>query len=181
MKKDFDVDKLVKYIDIGSSILLNDIAQTIKEDWDFRIKMSVPPGLKESTKSLHGSHIPLNLTGKLLKSNKILPANPNKLKAVVQNTAKSTKSYRIRGANGKIYKGTRKSAPVFYGYWLNKGFTTSPKSLVPGKNKSGVTVPARDFTSFTMEELARDPKYKIAMDKYMKNLKLSWKITASMK
>jgi len=32
-----------------------------------------------------------------------------------------------------------------------------------------------------MEELARDPKYKIAMDKYMKNLELSWKIMSSIK
>ena len=176
MKKDFDVDKLIKYIDIGTSILLNDIAQTIKEDWDFRIKISVPPRLEESTKSLHGSHIPLNLTGKLLKSNKVIPATPTKLKAVVQNTAKSSKSYKIRGANGKVYKGTRKSAPVFYGYYQNKGFTTASNSLIPNK-----TVPARDFTSVTTEELARDPKYKVAMDKYMKNLELSWKIMSSIK
>ena len=171
MKQNFDVDRLIRNLRAATSVLLNDIAKPIKEDWDNRIEISVPPGLKNSTKSLHGSHIPLNLTGKLAKSNKILPASTKKLKAVIQNTAKSTKNYKIRGANGKIYKGTRKSAPVFYGYWLNKGFTTSPKSLVPNKE-----VPARNFSSLNMEVFERSAAYKVAQKKFVKNLNKAMKM-----
>ena len=176
MKQNFDVDRLIRNLRAATSVLLNDIAKPIKEDWDNRIEISVPPRLKNSTKSLHGSHIPLNLTGKLAKSNKILPASTKKLKAVIQNTAKSTKNYKIRGANGKIYKGTRKSAPVFYGYWLNKGFTTSPKSLVTGKKKTGVTVPPRNFSSLNMNVFERTADYKVAQKKFVKNLNKAMKM-----
>ena len=171
MKQNFDVDRLIRNLRAATSVLLNDIAKPIKEDWDNRIEISVPPGLKNSTKSLHGSHIPLNLTGKLAKSNKILPASTKKLKAVIQNTAKSTKNYKIRGANGKIYKGTRKSAPVFYGYYQNHGFTTASNSLVPNKK-----VPARNFSSLNMNVFERTADYKVAQKKFVKNLNKAMKM-----
>ena len=171
MKQNFDVDRLIRNLRAATSVLLNDIAKPIKEDWDNRIEISVPPRLKNSTKSLHGSHIPLNLTGKLAKSNKILPASTKKLKAVIQNTAKSTKNYKIRGANGKIYKGTRKSAPVFYGYYQNHGFTTASNSLVPNKE-----VPARNFSSLNMEVFERSAAYKVAQKKFVKNLNKAMKM-----
>ena len=173
MKKNFDVKKLVRNLRSATAVLLNDLAKPIKEDWDARIHRSVPPGLKQSTKDLHGSHIPLNLTGKLAKSNKILPASTKKLKAVIQNTAKSTKNYKIKKPNGKIHKGTRNSAPVFYGYWLNKGFTTSSDSLVPGKK-----VPARNFSSLDIDVFGRSAEFKLASDKFFKNLKLSMKMAS---
>ena len=171
MKQNFDVDRLIRNLRAATSVLLNDIAKPIKEDWDNRIERSVPPGLEKSTKSLHGSHIPLNLTGKLAKSNKILPASTKKLKAVIQNTAKSTKNYKIKKPNGKVYKGTRKSAPVFYGYWVNKGFTTSSNSLIPNKK-----VHARDFSSLNMEVFERSAAYKVAQSKFVKNLRKAMKM-----
>ena len=171
MKQNFDVDRLIRNLRSATSVLLNDIAKPIKEDWDNRIERSVPPGLKNSTKSLHGSHIPLNLTGKLAKSNKILPASTKKLKAVIQNTAKSTKNYKIKTPNGKIYKGTRNSKPVFYGYYQNKGFTTGSNSLIPNRK-----VPARDFTSKTIDNIEKSPEYKIAQEKFVKNLNKAMKM-----
>ena len=171
MKKNFDFKRLIRNIKASSSVFLNDLAKPIKQDWDARIKRSVPPGLSQTTRDLHGSHIPLNLTGKLAKSNKILPASTGKLKATVQNTAKSTKSYKIRKPNGKIYRGTRKSKPVFYGYWLNKGITTSPNSLIPGKK-----VPARDFSSVDMAFFKRTQEFKRAKTKFLNNLKKSMRM-----
>ena len=172
IKKNFDVNRLVRNLRSVTSVLLNDLAKPIKEDWDARIHRSVPPGLKQSTKDLHGSHIPLNLTGKLAKSNKILPASTNKLKAVVQNTAKSTKSYKIKTPSGKIYKGTRKSKPVFYGYYQNHGFTTSSDSLIPNRK-----VPARNFSSLDMEVFERSAAYKAAQSKFVKNLRKAMKMS----
>tara|TARA_Y100000593_G_scaffold70986_1_gene130266 strand:- start:1670 stop:2194 length:525 start_codon:yes stop_codon:yes gene_type:complete len=171
MKKNFDVDRLNRNLRAATSVLLNDLAKPIKEDWDNRIKTSVPPRLKESTKSLHGSHIPLNLTGKLAKSNKISPASTKRLKAVVKNVAKSSKNYKIKTPSGKTRKGTRNSAPVFYGYWLNKGFTTSLDSLVPNKK-----VPARDFSSINMEVFKTSAAYINAHNKFIKNLKKAMKM-----
>ena len=173
VKKNFNLEKLIRGVKTASSVLLNDLAKPIKEDWDARIHRSVPPGLEKTTTDLHGSHIPLNLTGKLAKSNKIIRANPKKLKATVKNTAKSTTSYKIRKPNGKIYRGKRKSAPVFYGYWLNKGFTTSSKSLIPNAK-----VPARNFSSLDIDVFGRSAAYKVALDKFFKNLKLSAKMAS---
>ena len=173
MKKNFDFKRLTRNVKASSSVFLNDLAKPIKQDWDARIKRSVPPRLSETTKDLHGSHIPLNLTGKLAKSNKILPASTRKLKATIKNTAKSTKTYKIRKPNGKIYKGTRKSAPVFYGYWLNKGFITAPNSLVPGRE-----VPARDFSSVDMAFFKRTQEFKRAKTKFLNNLKKSMRMAS---
>ena len=154
-------------------VLLNDIAKPIKDGWDKEITQGSFSSLENSTESLHGSHKPLNLTGKLAKSNKIIKATPKKLKAVVKNTAKSTKSYKIRKPNGKIYRGTRKSAPVFYGYYQNKGFKTASNSLIPNK-----TVPARDFTSKTINNLEQTAEYKAAQTKFAKNLDKSMKMAS---
>ena len=169
-KKNFDIEKLKKAVRISSSILLNEIAEPIKEGWDKDIKEGSHQGIKDSTRKLHGDHRPLNLTGKLAKSNKILKATPKKLKAVVKNVAKSSKNYKIKKPNGKIYKGTRKSAPVFYGYYQNKGFTTASNSLIPNKK-----VPFRNFVDPTLNNLESNPKYIKAQKKFVKNLEKSMK------
>ena len=173
LKKNFDIDRLLRNVRTATSVLLNDIAKPIKDGWDKEITQGSFSSLENSTESLHGSHKPLNLTGKLAKSNKIIKATPKKLKAVVKNTAKSTKSYKIRKPNGKIYRGTRKSAPVFYGYYQNKGFTTASNSLIPNK-----TVPARDFTSKTINNLEQTAEYKAAQTKFAKNLDKSMKMAS---
>ena len=177
IKINFDIEKSIKNLKTITSVLLNDLAKPIKEGWDKEIKQGTFDSLStESTIKLHGSHRPLNLTGKLAKSNKIIKANPKKLKAVVKNTAKSTKNYKIRKPNGKIYRGKRNSPPVFYGYYLNKqgGFKTSKKSLI----KKSVTVPQRDFTSKTIDDLEMNPKYIKAQKKFTKNLDKSMKMAA---
>ena len=169
-KKNFNIEKMLKAVRISSSILLNDIAEPVKEGWDKDIKEGSHQGIKDSTRKLHGDHRPLNLTGKLAKSNKILKATPKKLKAVVKNVAKSSKNYKIKKPNGKIYKGTRKSAPVFYGYYQNKGFTTASNSLIPNKK-----VPFRNFVDPTLNNLESNPKYIKAQKKFVKNLEKSMK------
>ncbi len=173
IKQNFNFEKLIKNVRTATSVLLNDIAKPIKDGWDKEITQGSFSSLENSTESLHGSHKPLNLTGKLAKSNKIIKATPKKLKAVVKNTAKSTKSYKIRKPNGKIYRGTRKSAPVFYGYYQNKGFKTASNSLIPNK-----TVPARDFTSKTINNLEQTAEYKAAQTKFAKNLDKSMKMAS---
>ena len=95
-KKNFNIEKMLKAVRISSSILLNDIAEPVKEGWDKDIKEGSHDGINDSTRKLHGDHRPLNLTGKLAKSNKILKATPKKLKAVVKNVAKSSKNYKIK-------------------------------------------------------------------------------------
>ena len=165
MKKNFDIEKLIKNLRTATSKLLNNIAEPIKEVLDDNIYKGVFDPTRGSTDKLHGSHNPLHLTGKLAKSNKVFPASPSRLKAVVKNTAKSSKNYKIRKPNGKIYKGTRKSAPVFYGYYQNKGFTTSPKSLIPNKR-----VPERNFTRKTIDKLESNPKYIKAQNEFAKEL-----------
>ena len=176
IKQNFNFEKLIKNVRTATSVLLNDIAKPIKDGWDKEITQGSFSSLENSTESLHGSHKPLNLTGKLAKSNKIIKATPKKLKAVVKNTAKSTKSYKIRKPNGKIYRGTRKSDPVFYGYYLDKqgGFKTSKKSLI----KKSVTVPQRDFTSKTINNLEQTAEYKAAQTKFAKNLDKSMKMAS---
>ena len=103
IKQNFSVEKLLKNIGVSTSILLNEIAKPIKEGWDEELKGNFQP-LKKSTEKLHGSHRPLHLTGKLSKSNKIIKATPKRLKAVVKNTAKSSKNYKIKTPKGKVYK-----------------------------------------------------------------------------
>ena len=173
IKQNFNFEKLIKNVRTATSVLLNDIAKPIKDGWDKEITQGSFSSLENSTESLHGSHKPLNLTGKLAKSNKIIKATPKKLKAVVKNTAKSTKSYKIRKPNGKIYIGTRKSAPVFYGYYQNKVFKTASNYLIPNK-----TVPARDFTSKTINNLEQTAEYKAAQTKFAKNLDKSMKMAS---
>lgn len=172
-KKNFNIDKMLKAVRISSSILLNDIAEPVKEGWDKDIKEGSHKGINDSTRKLHGDHRPLNLTGKLAKSNKILKATPKKLKAVVKNVAKSSKNYKIKKPNGKTYRGKRKSAPVFYGYYQNKGFTTASNSLVPNKK-----VPPRNFVDKTLDNLEKHPKYKKAQERFKDNLEKSMRIAS---
>ena len=169
-KKNFDIEKMLKSVKKVASDLLNEIAEPIKEGWDKDIKDAGFQAIKDSTRKLHGDHRPLNLTGKLAKSNKIIPATPKKLKVVIKNVAKSSKNYKIKKPNGKIYKGTRKSAPVFYGYYQNKGFTTASNSLIPNKK-----VPFRNFVDPTLNNLESNPKYIKAQKKFVKNLEKSMK------
>ena len=127
---------------------------------------------KKSTQDLHGGE-PLLVSGKLAKSNKIVKASTKRLKAKVHNTAKSSTNYKIRKPNGKVYRGKRKSAPVFYGYHLNKGFVTASDSLIPNKR-----VPQRDFTSKTVDTLFKNPKYIKARNKFAKNLEKSMEMAS---
>ena len=174
LKKNFDIDRLIKNVRTVASILLNDIAEPIKEGWDKEIRENTfDPLSADSTVMLHGQHRPLRLTGKLAKSNKIIKSTPKKLKAVVKNTAKSPKNYKIKKPNGKVYRGKRNSTPVFYGYYQNKGFTTASNSLVPNKK-----VPARDFTSKTIDNLEKNPKYIQAKQKFTANLEKSMKMAS---
>ncbi len=170
IKQNFSVEKLLKNIGVSTSILLNEIAKPIKEGWDEELKGNFQP-LKKSTEKLHGSHRPLHLTGKLSKSNKIIKATPKRLKAVVKNTAKSSKNYKIKTPKGKVYKGTRKSPPVFYGYYQNYGFTTSSSSLIPNRD-----VPPRDFTTKTFKNIEKTHEYRAAQKKFAKNLDESMKV-----
>ena len=172
-KKNFDVGRLLRNVRASAAVLLNDVAVPVKEGWDKEIKEDSHLGLRASTQKVHGDHKPLNLTGKLAKSNKILKASTKKLKAVVKNTAKSSKNYKIKKPNGKIYRGKRKSAPVFYGYYQNKGFTTASNSLIPNKR-----VPARNFVDKTLDNLERNPKYLDALLKFKKNLEKSMKMAS---
>ena len=173
-KKNFDVGRLLRNVRASAAVLLNDVAVPVKEGWDKEIKEGSFDSLStESTIKLHGAHRPLNLTGKLAKSNKILKASTKKLKAVVKNSAKSSKNYKIKKPNGKIFKGTRKSQPVFYGYYQNKGFTTASNSLIPNKR-----VPARNFVDKTLDNLERNPKYIKAKQKFAKNLEKSMKMAS---
>ena len=173
-KKNFDVGRMLRNVRASAAVLLNDVAVPVKEGWDKEIKEGSFDSLStESTIKLHGAHRPLNLTGKLAKSNKILKASTKKLKAVVKNTAKSSKNYKIKKPNGKIYRGKRKSAPVFYGYYQNKGFTTASNSLIPNKR-----VPARNFVDKTLDNLERNPKYIKAKQKFAKNLEKSMKMAS---
>ena len=169
IKINFDIEKSIKNLKTITSVLLNDLAKPIKEGWDKELKGNFQ-GLRYDTERLHGSHKPLHLTGKLAKSNKIVEATPNKLKVVVKNTAKSSKNYKIRTPKGKVYKGTRKSPAVFYGYYQNKGFTTASDSLIPNRN-----VPARDFTTDTINKFDKTPQYKAAFKQFEKNLNESMK------
>ena len=172
-KKNFDIDRMIRNVRASSAVLLNDIAKTVKEGWDTEIKQNSFTSLSSTTTSLHGSHRPLNLSGKLAKSNKILKATTKRLKAKVHNTAKSSTNYKIRKPNGKVQKGTRKSAPVFYGYYQNKGFRTAPDSLIPNRK-----VPKRDFTSKTVDNLEKNPKYIKAKRKFANNLEKSMKMAS---
>jgi len=172
-KKNIDIDRLLRNVKTAASVLLNDIAIPVKEGWDKEIKEGTHQGIEDSTRKLHGDHKALNLSGKLAKSNKIIKANPKKLKAVVKNVAKSTKNYKIKKPNGKIYRGKRNSSPVFYGYYQNEGFRTASNSLIPNKR-----VPPRDFTSKTVDKLENNPKYIKAKDKFAKNLEKSMKMAA---
>jgi len=172
-KKNFDVGRLLRNVRASAAVLLNDVAVPVKEGWDKEIKEDSHLGLRASTQKVHGDHKPLNLTGKLAKSNKILKASTKKLKAVVKNSAKSSKNYKIKKPNGKIYRGKRKSAPVFYGYYQNKGFTTASNSLIPNKR-----VPARNFVDKTLDNLERNPKYIKAKQKFAKNLEKSMKMAS---
>jgi len=172
-KKNFNIEKMLKAVRISSSILLNDIAEPVKEGWDKDIKEGSYQGIKDSTRKLHGDHRPLNLSGKLAKSNKILKATPKKLKAVVKNVAKSPKNYKIKKPNGKTYRGKRKSEPVFYGYYQNKGFTTASNSLVPNKR-----VQPRNFVDKTLDNLEKHPKYKKATERFKDNLEKSMRIAS---
>ena len=174
LKKNFDIDRLLRNVRTATSVFLNDIAEPIKEGWDESIGQGKFNNFykKKSTQDLHGGE-PLLVSGKLAKSNKIIKATPKKLKAVVKNTAKSTKNYKIRKPNGKIYRGKRNSPPVFYGYYQNKGFTTDSNSLIPNRK-----VPARDFTSKTIDDLEKNPKYIKAQKKFTKNLNKSMKMAA---
>ena len=172
-KKNFDIDRLIRNVKASSAVLLNDIAKTVKEGWDTEIKQNSFTSLSSTTTSLHGSHRPLNLSGKLAKSNRILKATTKRLKAKVHNTAKSSTNYKIRKPNGKVQKGTRKSAPVFYGYYQNKGFRTAPDSLIPNRK-----VPKRDFTSKTVDNLEKNPKYIKAKRKFANNLEKSMKMAS---
>mgnify|MGYP003136069362 FL=1 len=172
-KKNFDIDRLIRNVKASSAVLLNDIAKTVKEGWDTEIKQNSFTSLSSTTTSLHGSHRPLNLSGKLAKSNRIVKATTKRLKAKVHNTAKSSTNYKIRKPNGKVQKGTRKSAPVFYGYYQNKGFRTAPDSLIPNRK-----VPKRDFTSKTVDNLEKNPKYIKAKRKFANNLEKSMKMAS---
>ena len=142
-KKNIDIDRLIRNVKASSAVLLNDIAKTV------------------------------NLSGKLAKSNRIVKATTKRLKAKVHNTAKSSTNYKIRKPNGKVQKGTRKSAPVFYGYYQNKGFRTAPDSLIPNRK-----VPKRDFTSKTVDNLEKNPKYIKAKRKFANNLEKSMKMAS---
>ena len=126
--------------------------------------------MEKSTEKLHGSHLPLHLTGKLAKSNKLYPAKGNSLIARVKNIAKSTKSYKLLKKNGKVYRGSRNKSGEFYGYYQNKGFRTAPNSLIPNKN-----VPARTF--FEVDESLLFIDYKF--DKLTQRIKASMKKTMS--
>ena len=172
-KKNIDIDRMIRNVKASSAVLLNELAQTVKEGWDTEIKQNSFTSLSSTTTSLHGSHRPLNLSGKLAKSNRIVKATTKRLKAKVHNTAKSSKNYKIRKPNGKVQKGTRKSAPVFYGYYQNKGFRTAPDSLIPNRK-----VPKRDFTSKTVDTLFKNPKYIKARNKFAKNLEKSMEMAS---
>jgi hypothetical protein len=173
-KKNIDIDRALRNVRTAASVLLNDIAIPVKEGWDNALQTGDFSNnyKNKSTQDLHGG-TPLNVSGKLAKSNKILRASPKKLKAVVKNTAKSSTNYKIRKPNGKIYRGKRKSAPVFYGYHLKKGFQTAPNSLVPNRK-----VPKRDFTSKTVDTLFQNPKCIKAKKKFAKNLETSMRMAA---
>tara|TARA_R110002110_G_C13402667_1_gene712919 strand:+ start:471 stop:1040 length:570 start_codon:yes stop_codon:yes gene_type:complete len=173
-KKNFDIDKLLKALKTSSSILLNDIAVPVKEGWDKALQTGdfKNNSKNKSTQDLHGG-TPLHVSGKLAKSNKLIKANPKKLKAVIKNTAKSTKNYKFRKPNGKIFRGKRNSPNVFYGYYLNKGdgFTTASNSLIPNKK-----VKSRNFTDKTVDTLSKHPKYIKATKRFADNLKKSMRI-----
>lgn len=171
--KNFDVDRLISNVRASSAVLLNDIAKTVKEGWDKELKENSFTSLSADTVAMHGQHRPLDLSGKLAKSNKILKATKKRLKAKVHNTAKSSKNYKVRKPNGKIQRGTRNSAPVFYGYFQNKGFITAPNSLVPNRR-----VKKRNFTSKTINTLEKNPKYKQALQKFKINLKKSMQMAS---
>ena len=173
-KKNIDIDRLIRNVKASSAVLLNDLAKTVKEGWDTEIKQNSFTSLSSTTTSLHGSHRPLNLSGKLAKSNRIVKATTKRLKAKVHNTAKSSTNYKIRKPNGKVQKGTRKSAPVFYGYYQNKGIKhTHDKSLVPGKE-----VKPSNFVDKTLDNLEKNPKYIKAKQKFAKNLEKSMKMAS---
>ena len=173
-KKNIDIDRALRNVRASSAVLLNELAQAVKEGWDESIGQGNFNNFykKKSTQDLHGGE-PLLVSGKLAKSNKILRASTKKLKAVVKNTAKSSTNYKIRKPNGKIYRGKRNSAPVFYGYHLKEGFQTAPNSLVPNRK-----VPKRDFTSKTVDTLFQNPKYIKARKKFTKNLEKSMKMAS---
>ena len=173
-KKNIDIDRMIRNVKASSAVLLNELAQTVKEGWDESIGQGKFNNFykKKSTQDLHGGE-PLLVSGKLAKSNKIVKASTKRLKAKVHNTAKSSTNYKIRKPNGKVYRGKRKSAPVFYGYHLNKGFVTASDSLIPNKR-----VPQRDFTSKTVDTLFKNPKYIKARNKFAKNLEKSMEMAS---
>ena len=173
-KKNIDIDRMIRNVKASSAVLLNELAQTVKEGWDESIGQGKFNNFykKKSTQDLHGGE-PLLVSGKLAKSNKIVKASTKRLKAKVHNTAKSSTNYKIRKPNGKVQKGTRKSAPVFYGYYQNKGFRTAPDSLIPNRK-----VPKRDFTSKTVDTLFKNPKYIKARNKFAKNLEKSMEMAS---
>ena len=173
-KKNIDIDRMIRNVKASSAVLLNELAQTVKEGWDESIGQGKFNNFdkKKSTQDLHGGE-PLLVSGKLAKSNKIVKASTKRLKAKVHNTAKSSTNYKIRKPNGKVYRGKRNSAPVFYGYHLKEGFQTAPDSLIPNKR-----VPKRDFTSKTVDTLFKNPKYIKARKKFAKNLEKSMKMAA---
>ena len=171
-KKNIDIDRMIRNVKASSAVLLNELAQTVKEGWDESIGQGKFNNFykKKSTQDLHGGE-PLLVSGKLAKSNKIVKASTKRLKAKVHNTAKSSTNYKIRKPNGKVYRGKRKSAPVFYGYHLNKGFVTASDSLIPNRK-----VPARNFSSLDMEVFERSAAYKAAQSKFVKNLRKAMKM-----
>ena len=173
-KKNIDIDRALRNVRASSAVLLNELAQAVKEGWDESIGQGNFNNFykKKSTQDLHGGE-PLLVSGKLAKSNKIVKASTKRLKAKVHNTAKSSTNYKIRKPNGKIYRGKRNSSPVFYGYHLKEGFQTASDSLIPNKR-----VPKRDFTSKTVDNLEKNPKYMKAKRKFAKNLEKSMKMAS---
>lgn len=166
LKTNFDIENAIKSLNENAQKFVNEVAEEFKKGTDSHIKTGAFKPLKESTKKLHGSHLPLHLTGKLAKSNKLFPAKGKSLIARVKNTAKSTKSYRVFKNNGKVYRGKRNKTGEFYGYYQNKGFKTAPDSLIPNK-----TVPARTF--FEVDEDKLFLKYKF--DKFTERVNKSFK------
>ena len=138
--RNFDFDKLIK--STAMSRWLNEYGN--------RINKSIQDGLDnatditgqrfesggafthESVQDGHAHQRPLVRSGRLKNSVKKLPATPKKLTFTIKSGVKSKARWNVE-VGGKKSSGTRNRRGVNYGAMLNKGFKTSPESLIPNK------------------------------------------------
>lgn len=138
--RNFDFNKLIR----------SDAASRWLNDYGSRIHKSIAEGLDKGENivgkkfksgsdfthnSVHDGHPhkrPLVRSGRLQESIKKLPATAKKLSFVIKSNVKSKARWNVE-VDGKKSSGTRSVRGVNYGAMLNKGFTTSKKSLIPNK------------------------------------------------